>query len=177
MSHPAQQEYVRNLSKQFPQNFNNAKVLEVGSLDINGTMRSHFKDCDYTGVDVAEGPSVDLVCEGQLVDHPDGTYDTTGSCNCFEHNPFWVETFQNMYRMTKKDGLVFITVPTTGAPEHGTSNAKPEDSPLTVGKGWEYYKNLTEEDFRTNFDIDSMFHSYKFETNDTPELFFQGFKK
>jgi SAM-dependent methyltransferase len=177
MSHPKQQEFVKKLSTDFPQNFNNVKMLEVGSLNINGTMRIHFKDSEYVGVDVDAGKDVDLVCEGQLVDHADGIYDTTGSCNCFEHNPFWVETFQNMYRMTKKDGLVFITVPTTGAPEHGTSNAKPEDSPLTVGKGWEYYKNLTEEDFRTNFDMDSMFHTYKFETNDTPELFFQGFKK
>jgi SAM-dependent methyltransferase len=177
MSHPTQQEFVRKLSVEFSNHFNNIKMLEVGSLNINGSMRRYFKDCTYVGVDVDSGRDVDLVCEGQLVDHPDNTYDTSGSCNCFEHNPYWVETFRNMYRMTKKDGLVFIVVPTTGYGEHGTSKNHPKDSPLTIAKGWEYYKNLTEQDFMDNFDIKEMFHTYKFETNNFPELFFYGFKK
>lgn len=177
MSHTTQQEFVKRLSEEFPNHFNNIKMLEIGSLNINGTMRTHFKDCTYVGVDVDKGKDVDLVCEGQLVDHPDNTYDTSGSCNCFEHNPHWVETFRNMHRMTRKNGLVFIAVPTTGYGEHGTSRSYPNDSPLTIGKGWDYYKNLTEEDFFDNFDIDEMFHTYKFETNDTPELFFYGFKR
>jgi hypothetical protein len=46
-----------------------------------------------------------------------------------------------MYRMTKSNGLVFIVVPTTGYPEHGTSNKAPSDSPLTIAKGWEYYNS------------------------------------
>lgn len=177
MSHPSQQEFVKKLSVEYPNHFNNIKMLEIGSLNINGSMRCYFKDCTYVGVDVDAGKDVDLICEGQLVDHPDNTYDTTGSCNCFEHNPYWVETFQNMYRMTKKGGLVFIVVPTTGYGEHGTSKSHPQDSPLTIAKGWEYYKNLTEQDFMDNFDIKDMFHTYKFETNDFPELFFYGFKK
>lgn len=153
-------------------------MLEVGSLNINGTIREFFNNCTYVGVDVGEGKCVDLVCGGHLVDHDDNTYDTTGSCNCFEHNPYWVESFQNMYRMTKSNGLIFIVVPTTGYPEHGTTRADSKDSPLTIKKGWEYYKNLTEKDFRDNFDIDDMFHTYKFEVNEKmPELFFYGFKK
>lgn len=32
-------------------------------------------------------------------------YDITISCNCFEHNPYWRETFLNMHRMTKEGGL------------------------------------------------------------------------
>jgi hypothetical protein len=49
---------------------------------------------------------------------------------------------------------------------------------LTIAIGWDYYKNLTEEDFRENFDIDSMFDSYKFQVvDDDHDLFFYGFKK
>ena len=176
MSHHTQQEFVKRLTIAFPNYFNNIKMLEVGSLNINGTIRDYFKNCSYVGVDVDIGKDVDLICGGHLVDHPDNTYDTTGSCNCFEHNPHWVETFQNMYRMLKNNGLIFISVPSTGYPEHGTTRSAPGDSPLTIGKGWEYYSNLTEEDFRNKFDIDSMFRTYKFETSSTPDLFFYGFK-
>jgi SAM-dependent methyltransferase len=177
MAHKSQLDFVERLSKEHTEYFNNIKMLEIGSLDINGTMRKFFTSCEYVGVDLAEGKDVDLICEGQLVDHSDNTYDTTGSCNCFEHNPYWIETFRNMYRMTRRNGLLFIVVPTTGYPEHGTSKRASHDSPLTIAKGWEYYKNLTEQDFRDNFDIDNMFHTYKFETNSTPELFFYGFKR
>lgn len=177
MSHRSQLDYIEKLSKDFPDYFNNIKMLEIGSLNINGTIRQFFKDCEYVGVDLDSGKDVDLICEGQLVDHPDNTYDTTGSCNCFEHNPHWIETFRNMYRMTRQNGLLFIVVPTTGYPEHGTSKRAQHDSPLTIAKGWEYYQNLTEQDFRDNFDIDNMFHTYKFETNTTPEVFFYGFKR
>jgi SAM-dependent methyltransferase len=118
------------------------------------------------------------VCEGQNLDSPDQTYDTVVSCECFEHNPYWVETFQNMHRMCKDGGLVIMTCATTGRPEHGTTRTSPRDSPLTIGKGWEYYKNLTEQDFRDNMDIDSMFSSYKFDVGRPhPDLYFWGIKK
>ena len=178
MSHHSQIGFVKRLRNEFPQNFNEIKMMEVGSLNINGSIRHFFNNCDYVGVDVGEGKGVDLVCGGQEVDHPDETYDTIGSCNCFEHNPHWVETFANMYRMAKKNGLVFVSVPTTGRAEHGTTAVCPQDSPLTIAIGWDYYKNLTEQDFREHFDIDSMFDSYEFKVvDDDHDLFFYGFKK
>ena len=177
VSHHTQQEFVRKLSIEFPNHFNNAKMLEIGSLNINGSIRQYFNNSTYVGVDLDSGKDVDLICGGHLVDHEDNTYDTSGSCNCFEHNPYWVETFQNMYRMTRSGGLIFIAVPTTGHPEHGTTRIKPEDSPLTIDKEWDYYSNLTENDFRNKFDMDNMFQNYKFEDNGLLDLFFYGFKK
>lgn len=184
MSHTAQQNFVKELKLKFPEYFDSKKVIEIGSLDINGTIRQHFTNCEYVGVDVGQGPNVDLVCEGQNVDHPDNTYDVSGSCNCFEHNPHWVETFKNMWRMTKVGGLVFVSVPTTGCPEHGTHENKPGDSPLTIGIGWNYYKNLTESDYRENFNLEEMFSEYQFsefhQENDadvTHDIYFYGFKK
>lgn len=182
MSHPAQVDFVKRVKQENPEFFENKKVIEIGSLDINGTIRSFFEGCEYVGVDVGEGPHVDLVCPGQEVDHPDNTYDVSCSCNCFEHNPYWVETFRNMHRMTREGGLVFVSAPTTGCPEHGTHGHKPEDSPLTIKRGWNYYKNLTEQDYRDNFNLDEMFSSYTFEENhvERPEahdIYFHGFKK
>jgi SAM-dependent methyltransferase len=178
MAHQQQFNYIEKLKLKFPTNFFNKKVLEVGSLNINGSIRMFFTNCEYLGIDVGPGRGVDLVCEGQSLDHPNESYDTVGSCECFEHNPHWVETFNNMVRMTKPGGLVFMTCATTGRSEHGTTRTSPADSPLTIGIGWDYYKNLTEQDFREHIDIDSIFSDYKFEVGAThPDLYFYGIKK
>lgn len=175
MSHPQQIDFIFDLSSKFPDFFKNVKVVEIGSLNINGTVRIFFDSCDYLGVDVGPGPGVDLVCEGQNVDHPDASYDTAISCECFEHNPYWRETFVNMHRMLRPGGLLVMTCATTGRPEHGTSRSSPSCSPLTIGKGWDYYRNLTKEDFYSSLAVDSMFSEHSFATKDT-DLYFYGFK-
>jgi len=178
MAHQQQFEFIKRLKQKFPDSFYNKKVLEVGSLNINGSIRVFFNLCDYLGIDVGPGPGVDLVCDGQSLDSPDETYDTVGSCECFEHNPYWVETFRNMYRMTKPGGLVFMTCATTGRAEHGTTRTSPHDSPLTVGIGWEYYKNLTQQDFLDNLNIKDMFSQHEFQIGfPHPDLYFYGIKK
>ena len=178
MAHQQQFDFIQTLKTKFPTQFFNKKILEVGSLNINGSIRIFFTECDYLGIDVGSGNDVDLVCEGQKLDHPNETYDTVGSCECFEHNPYWVETFNNMYRMTKTSGLVFMSCATTGRAEHGTTRTSPQDSPLTTGIGWEYYKNLTAEDFIQNIDLDNMFLAYEFETGSPhQDLYFYGIKR
>jgi SAM-dependent methyltransferase len=181
MAHQQQFDFIQTLKTKYPSHFTNVKVLEVGSLNINGSIRQFFTDCDYLGIDVGPGLDVDLVCEGQKLYHPNETYDTVGSCECFEHNPYWVETFINMHRMTKTNGLVFMSCATTGRAEHGTTRTSPQDSPLTVTNGWEYYKNLTEQDFRKHIfymDIDKMFSEYEFQVGAPhPDLYFYGIKK
>lgn len=176
MSHREQQIFVYELKNQQARFFNSKKVLEIGSLNINGSIREFFTDCNYTGLDLSEGPDVDIVCEGQSFSEPDNSYDVTCSVSCFEHNPFWLETFKNMIRLCVPGGLIFFTVPTTGAPEHGTSKNNPECSPFTIQKGWNYYKNLTEKDFTDSLDFNSYFLSYNFSIQG-PDLCFWGIKK
>lgn len=174
MSHQQQLDFVAKIKQNFPEKFTNAKVLEVGSLDINGSIRSFFKDCDYIGCDIGHGACVDVVCAGEDLDYPANTFDTIASCECFEHNPNWVDTFKNMHRMAKRNGIIFITCATTGRPEHGTPRTSPADAPFCG----EYYKNLTEADFKDNFDLDNMFSSFKFAVgHETHDLYFCGFKK
>lgn len=122
--------------------------------------RIFFPDSNYVGVDLTEGPGVDLVCSGDEVSHPDNTYDICISCECFEHNPNWVSTFRNMYRMTKNGGLVIMTCATTDRAEHGTTRTEPKHSPGTQSINWDYYKNLTSDDFIENFNISEMFKSH-----------------
>lgn len=178
MAHPEQRNYISNLKNRYSNYFSNKKVLEVGSLDINGTVRDFFSECDYTGIDVGSGPGVDIICPGQEYDAPDNIFDVTCSLECFEHNPFWKETFLNMVRMTRSGGLVFFTCATEGRPEHGTTRTTPNDSPLTIGIGWDYYKNLKEVDFTSTIDLNILFESYEFQVNKSScDLYFSGVKK
>lgn len=178
MAHPQQREFLTAISTKFSHYFNGVKVLEIGSLNINGTVRDFFKNCDYTGIDVGKGPGVDIVAQGQNFDAPSNTYDTVISCECFEHNPYWEQTFMNMYRMCKSSGLVIMTCATEGRPEHGTTRTSPRDSPLTIKQGWEYYRNLTERDFLQIFNIGAMFLGHSFIPDSrNHDLYFWGIKK
>jgi SAM-dependent methyltransferase len=162
----------------FPGFFNSGRTLEVGSLDINGSIRRYFESGVYTGIDVAEGPGVDVVCQGQDYDAPDGSFDTVISCETMEHNPFWKETIANMIRVCRAGGLVVMTCATTGRPEHGTTRTEAADSPLTIGLGWEYYKNLTEQDVRQALTMQNLLRPFAFFPNRASyDLYLIGFKR
>ncbi len=168
MSHQSQLDFVRGLTQKFPIFFSGQKVLEIGSLDINGSIRQFFDAAQYVGVDLGEGKGVDLVAKGEELDFPDNSFDVVASCECFEHNPEWVATFNNMVRMASK--FVFFTCATTGRPEHGTRRTSPSDAPFCG----DYYRNLTEQDIRENCDL-SKFETFEFSTNSNPaDLYFWG---
>ena len=178
MSHKSQRDYISLLATHLPNSFVGKKVLEVGSLNINGSVRGFFRDCDYIGLDVAEGKNVDVVCEGQKYDAPDDSFDVVISCEVMEHNPYWFETFQNMIRVCKPGGLVVMTCATIGRPEHGTTRTTPSDSPLTVSMGWDYYRNLARNDFEKEINLSNLFSTYHFQTNwGSFDLLFFGLKK
>lgn len=123
-------------------------VLEVGSYDVNGTVRGLFPDAArYVGVDLEEGSGVDRVAYGHQVTDPDGSFDVAVSGECFEHDPHWRETFTNMVRLTRPGGVVAFTCASRGRPEHGTRRTTREDSPGTQSVGLDYYRNLVEADF------------------------------
>jgi hypothetical protein len=64
MAHAAQMEFVGRVKAAFPDFFAGTRVLDIGSLDINGSVRPLFRGGTYTGIDVAAGPGVDIVCQG-----------------------------------------------------------------------------------------------------------------
>ena len=143
MAHPQQAEFFSTVRAHYPGHFKGVRVLEVGSLDINGSVRDQFEACQYTGVDLQPGPGVDLACPGHLLELPTASFDTVISAECFEHNPFWRETLANMLRMLRPGGLVTISCATTGRKEHGTTRTNPDASPFTVQERWDYYQNLS----------------------------------
>ena len=177
MAHIQQFRFLHFIKETLPSYFKEKKVLEVGSLDINGSVRGLFVDCDYTGIDVASGKGVDWVVNGEDFAAPANSMDVVISCECFEHNPEYDKTWLNMIRVMKRDGLLIFTCATYGRAQHGTSTESPESSPLTVGKGQDYYRNLVEDDFGflmlTHFFADHFFVT----DHSNADLYFVGLGK
>ena len=101
MAHQGQRDFVRLVSTELQSFFRDARVLEVGSLNINGSVRDFFSNCSYVGIDIAPGKDVDVVCQGQEYAAADGSFDQVISCEAMEHNPHWKETFDNMVRICR----------------------------------------------------------------------------
>ncbi|MBC9822509.1 methyltransferase domain-containing protein [Terrabacter sp. MAHUQ-38] len=150
------------------------RVLEIGSYDVNGTVRSIFEAREYVGVDLVHGPGVDIVSFGHEIAEPSGSYDLAISGECFEHDPHWQATFLNMARLTRPGGVVAFTCASTGRPEHGTRRSRVGDSPGTQSEGIDYYRNLSEADFRS-LPLADLFDEHRFWYMPTSfDLYFAG---
>ncbi|MGH9560189.1 MAG: class I SAM-dependent methyltransferase [Terracidiphilus sp.] len=177
MAHAQHLQFVQMAAKHLADDFLNIRILEIGSYNVNGSIRPFFSGGTYVGIDIIAGPDVDVVCPGETFADPDETYDLTLSCECFEHNPKWYETFLNMYRMTKPGGIVLFTCATTGRLEHGTKRTLPTSSPGNQEVGWNYYRNLKQRDFTSRLAFADLFKEYTFLTNAaSQDLYFIGRK-
>lgn len=178
MAHYQQLKLFETVASHLPQYFVGKQVLEVGSWDVNGSIRACFKDCSYLGADIAAGPGVDLVVPGERIDCADASFDVTVSAECFEHNPQWVATFRNMVRMLKPNGLCVVTCATLGRSEHGTSR-KHRDASLTALESHDdHYANLSKRDFERELDPARSFADYQLHYNRYGcDLYFVGIKK
>ena len=179
MAHQAQRQFCEQVREASPAYFKDVSVLDVGSLDINGSNRYLFSGCSYVGVDVGAGRNVDLVSRCHELQFLDGAFDTIISTECFEHDPYFDRSLINIYRMLKSGGLFLFTCATTGRPEHGTVHREPADSPLTLQLPdfKDYYRNLTKEDVSAILPLTLFQYSNFVTRTDTHDLQFWGIKK
>lgn len=181
MAHQQQQDFCLQVKAAFPDYFKKGYILDVGSLDINGSNRDYFTDeAKYVGIDVAEGKNVDVVCPAHQFKIKNEQFDTIISTECFEHDMHYTESLKNIcHNLLKSGGLFLFTCATTGRPEHGTRRTSPQDAPLLTGEWSDYYKNLTEKDIRKAVNIEEVFKEfYFFARKDWPQdLYFWGIKK
>lgn len=177
MAHYNQRQFCERVKRRFPKKFNKVKVLDIGSLDINGSNRDLFENSDYLGIDVGKGRNVDLVCIGHEFEGPDNYYDTIITTEALEHDMYYEKTIKNVMRMLKPGGLFVMTCATTGRPEHGTKRTSPIDAPLLEGEWSDYYKNLTEQDFLAIEGFKTTFPDGIFEIgNENFDIYFSGIK-
>lgn len=173
MSHPEQQDFIRRTKQRYPEYFSpGTSVLEVGSYNVNGSIRSFFQaPLPYIGLDLAPGKDVDVVCHGADFKY-DPYFDIVISTECFEHDARWAETFVNMVRLCRSGGLVVFTCAANYRHEHGTRRTTPQDSAVAT----DYYRNLNVIDFESMFVLRDAFNFYSFEANGN-DLYFVGVKK
>jgi SAM-dependent methyltransferase len=181
MAHEQQRDFFRKVKQLHPNFFTDVKVLDIGSLDINGNNRHVFEHpYSYIGVDLNKGENVDVVSPGHLYDSG-YLFDVVMSSECFEHDMYYARTLQNMINLLKPNGLLIFTCASTGRPEHGTLRSNPSDAPFLLGmseKWANYYKNLTEDDIRSVVDINNTFASFEFSYESSScDLYFWGLKK
>lgn len=92
-------------------------TLEVGSLDVNGSVRSLFHG-RYIGLDMREGPGVDLVGSAHDLPFPDASWDVVVSTEMLEHDPAPWLSLAEMGRVLRTGGHLLITARGNGFGEH-----------------------------------------------------------
>lgn len=120
MAHDAQREFCRQVKARFPEFFRGTRVLEVGSLDVNGSVRGEFEGCEYVGLDCRSGPGVDVVSLAHEYGAAPGSFDVVCALETFEHDPHAPRTLAHMLRLLRSGGLLFMTCASEGRSEHGT---------------------------------------------------------
>ena len=148
-------------------------MVDVGSLDINGSNRGLFRKCDYRGIDIVRGKNVDEVGLAHLLlCNLDNYFDTVISTEMLEHDKYWELSLHAMYRALKPGGLLLITAAGDGREEHGTHDHHAYCSPGTL----DYYCNISNEMFASVL-CPKMFKTYFI--NQNPKSFdinFYGIK-
>ena len=99
------------------------RVLEVGSLDVNGSVRGDIValgPADYVGIDIRPGPGVDVVCDaGDLVERfGENAFDVVISTELLEHARDWRRIVSNIKRVTKPNGVMIVSTRSYGVDFH-----------------------------------------------------------
>mgnify|MGYP003633175684 FL=1 len=181
--------FIEETKNTFPELFeNNPRVLEIGSRSVENqpSARECFNTSNYIGVDISDGPNVDVVGKGHEF-KSNQLFDIAISCECFEHDPFWDKTVENMINHLKWNGLLIFTCASTDRPEHGTRKAFPQSSiEGDHSENFEndifqdYYQNLTALDFKSrvpSFTNGTLVGGCWVSNEGPHDLYYRGFKR
>jgi hypothetical protein len=110
-------------------------VVEIGSRDINGTVRHLFPNATWTGLDLYAGPAVDVVCNAAEWTPP-SLVDMVVCCEVLEHAANWRQLIGAAFRWLKPDGVFLVTCAAPGRAAHSHHDGQ-------LLRDGEYYENLS----------------------------------
>lgn len=96
------------------------KILDIGSFDKSGDynygMILNEDNWTYHGLDLKEGNNVDIIVKDPYKwdEIEDGCYDLIISGQAFEHIEYFWLTLEEIKRIMKPGGMLFIIVPSAG---------------------------------------------------------------
>lgn len=128
--HLSSLQHVERLVTTYLTDKTNLNVVDIGSYDVNGSYKPFFQKPGwrYTGVDLADGPNVDVVLASPyrlpLESH---SADLIVSGQAFEHIEYFWLTWLEIARVLKPGGIVFLL-----APSRGYEHRHPQDC-------WRFY--------------------------------------
>lgn len=131
--HPAAYNFVRGERDRMPPGL----IVEIGALNINGSIRELFANCEYVGVDVVPGPGVDVVADGAEYVPPVAP-GVVLCCEVLEHTPRAKDICANAYRMLQPGGIAIFTMAGEGRAPHSAVDGG------TLRPN-EFYRNVTAE--------------------------------
>jgi hypothetical protein len=135
-------------------NIPNAKVLDIGGRDVNGTVRRIFDTNTYICVDLQSGMGVDVVADGATY-VPPWTPDIIVCCEVLEHARCPVDIINHAARLLSPGGWLLLTAATSDRTPHGSNGGGLDPgeyylgvSPLSVGAWlldgqWDYVEITT----------------------------------
>lgn len=142
--HQAARDFVERITRSM--NFTDLRILEIGSRNVNGTIRPLFAgNSEYIGIDRQAGPGVDIVSD--LRDFTGTDFDVVISMEAMEHDPRPECFIEGAERFLKPGGMLILTAAAPGRQPHNCSGS-PWDgiepynniSPESLGKwlaGWQ----------------------------------------
>jgi len=109
--------YGKKFFDTYLKNVENLTIVDIGSEDVNGSLRSIAPSNNtYVGVDFAKAKGVDIVItDPYSLPFNNETVDVVVSSSCFEHSEFFWLVFNEMLRILKPSGLIYMNVPSNGA--------------------------------------------------------------
>lgn len=98
-----------------------ARVLEIGSLDVNGSVREAFPGVPWVGIDNQPGKGVDKVMDGRgaLAEWGHYAFDLVCCCEALEHDPRPWEVWKLFPRLVRAGGWLIVSTPGFGFGYHG----------------------------------------------------------
>lgn len=83
-------------------------TLEVGSLNVNGTVRGLFTG-KYLATDMRDGPGVDLVINAHNLGDLDERFAVAVCCEMLEHDDYFWWTLKELWHVLRTDGHLLLT--------------------------------------------------------------------
>ncbi|MCX5782725.1 MAG: methyltransferase domain-containing protein [Elusimicrobia bacterium] len=114
-------DFIRNVTNK--EELEGKQVLEIGSLDVNGSARSFIEKMGpskYLGIDIVNGNGVDEICSiyDILEKYGNESFDVVVCTEVMEHVKDWKKAISNMKKIIRRGGIILLTTRSSGYKYH-----------------------------------------------------------